>query len=105
MAFKRGSLTNWVVTRTVKLAGESSVTVDIQIFSKKDGEAIVARGSDAETVKGFVKKLTGYQDEKGKELGLDALLADFEAGEFAPAIITAIAMECVGAQHDAAIKN
>ena len=105
MAFKRGSLTNWVVTRTVKLGGKATVKVDIQILSKKDGEAIVGKGSDFETVKGFVKKLSDYQDEKGKELGLDVFLADFEAGEFAPAVITALAMECVNAQHDAAIKN
>lgn len=105
MAFKRSALKNWIVTRVVTLFSDNSVEVDVRVVSKADGEAIIAKGSDVETVKGFVSAMRGYQDEKGKELGIEGFIADLESGVLPPAAAGGIASEAINAQFDAAIKN
>lgn len=105
MAFKRSALKNWIITRPVTLFDENSVEVDVRVMPKTDGEAIIAKGSDVESVKGFVSAMRGYQDEKGKELGLEGFIADLESGVLPPAAAGGVASVAINAQFDAAIKN
>ena len=105
MAFKRSALKNWIVTRTVTLFGESTVEVDIRVLPQSAGEAIVAKNSDIETVKGYVSAMRDYQDEKGKELGLEGFIKDCEGLELPPTCAAAVATVAIQAQCDAAIKN
>lgn len=105
MAFKRSALKNWIVTRTVTLFGDNTVEIDVRVMSKADGEAVIAKGSDVETVKGLVSAMRGYQDEKGKELGFEGFVADLESGVLPPAAAGGVASEAINAQFDAAIKN
>jgi hypothetical protein len=103
MAFKRSDLKNWTVNRSIDVMPGASFKVDIKVLSETDGMAIVDQGTDLETAKGFITGVSGYQDEKGKEMSL----ADFweDVKTLPPTVIHKIALECVNAQHDAAIKN
>lgn len=105
MAFKRSELKNWIVTRTVTLFGESTVEVDIRVLPQSAGEAIVAKNSDVETVKGYVNAMREYQDESGKELGLKGFVKHCEEGALPPTCAAAVATIAIQAQWDAAIKN
>lgn len=103
MAFKKSDLKNWTVKRTIELVPGANFSVDIKVLSEKDGMAIVEQGTDLQTVKGFVAGVSDYQDDKGKDMSLPEFFDD--VATLPPTVIHKIALECVNAQHDAAIKN
>lgn len=103
MAFKKSSLKNWVVTRSIEVMPGESFDIEIKIISEAEGQKIVEKGTDLETSQGFITGVSGYQDEKGKEMTLAEFWKDVVT--LPPTVIHKLALECVNAQHDAAIKN
>ncbi|GAB3021735.1 hypothetical protein [Bowmanella dokdonensis] len=102
MAFKLSDLKGWTVKRTVEVRPGSSFELEIKVLSEEEGQAITDQGSDLKTCEGFLAAVKGFQDEKGKEQPLEAFLAFL--GKW-PSLYHKVAIECVNAQHDAAIKN
>ena len=103
MAFKRSDLKNWTVSRQIEVMAGASFHIDIKIISEKDGMEIVDRGSDIETAKAFVAGVQGYQNEKSEDMTLTEFWDDVST--LPPTVVHKIALECVNAQHDAALKN